>query len=79
MYIGSTGTDGLHHLIWECADNSLDEAMVGYANEIEVILLPKTNVKVSDNGRGIPVDIHPQPKNLALETVMTTLHAGGKI
>jgi len=78
MYIGSTGPDGLHHLIWECADNSLDEAMVGHADEIEITLLPKNQVKVSDNGRGIPVDIHPQTKKSALETVMTTLHAGAK-
>jgi DNA gyrase subunit B len=78
MYIGSTGVDGLHHLIWECADNSLDESMAGYADEIEVTLLPDNMVRVSDNGRGIPVDIHSQTKKSALETVMTTLHAGAK-
>ncbi len=78
MYIGSTGPDGLHHLIWECLDNAIDEAMGGYATEIEVVLLPKNRVKVTDNGRGIPVDIHPQTKKSALETVMTTLHAGAK-
>jgi len=78
MYIGSTGPDGLHHLIWECVDNSLDEAMAGYATEIEVALFPNNRVKVSDNGRGIPVDIHPQTKKSALETVLTTLHAGAK-
>lgn len=78
MYIGSTGIDGLHHLVWECLDNSIDEAMVGHADEIEIILLPKNQVKVSDNGRGIPVDIHPQTKKSALETIMTTLHAGAK-
>jgi len=78
MYIGSTGIDGLHHLIWECVDNSLDEAMAGHADEIEVSLLPKNYVRVVDNGRGIPVDIHPQTKKSALETVMTTLHAGAK-
>ena len=78
MYIGSTGSDGLHHLIWECVDNSLDEAIAGYCKNIEVILLPKNRVKVVDDGRGIPVDIHPQTKKSALETVMTTLHAGAK-
>ncbi|OGZ17361.1 MAG: DNA topoisomerase IV subunit B [Candidatus Nealsonbacteria bacterium RBG_13_36_15] len=78
MYIGSTGPDGLHHLIWECADNSLDEFMMGHGNQMEVILLPDNRVKVTDNGRGIPVDKHPQTKKSALETVMTTLHAGAK-
>ncbi len=78
MYIGSTGSEGLHHLVWECVDNSLDEAMAGYAKNIEVILLPGNKVKTIDDGRGIPVDKHPQTKKSALETVMTTLHAGGK-
>lgn len=78
MYIGSTGIDGLHHLIWEVFDNGRDEAMAGYADEIEVALLPNNRVRVADNGRGIPVDIHRQTKKSALETVMTTLHAGGK-
>jgi len=78
MYIGSTGPDGLHHLIWECVDNSLDEAMMGYAKNIEVILLPGNRVETSDDGRGIPVEKHAQTKKPALETVMTTLHAGGK-
>ncbi len=78
MYIGSTGSDGLHHLIWECVDNSLDEAMAGYCKNIEVVLLPQNRVRVSDDGRGIPVEKHPQTKKSALETVMTTLHAGGK-
>jgi len=78
MYIGSTGIDGLHHLIWEVVDNSLDEAMGGYAHNIEVALLPGDKVKTTDDGRGIPVDIHPQTKKSALETVMTTLHAGAK-
>lgn len=78
MYIGSTGVDGLHHLVWEIFDNSRDEAMGGYANRIEVTLLPGNRVRVADNGRGIPVDVHPKTKVSALETVMTTLHAGGK-
>jgi DNA gyrase subunit B len=78
MYIGSTGVDGLHHLIWEIFDNSRDEAMGGYCNRIEVVLLPDNSVRITDNGRGIPVDIHPKTKVSALETVMTTLHAGGK-
>ncbi|TSC69293.1 MAG: DNA gyrase subunit B [Parcubacteria group bacterium Gr01-1014_56] len=78
MYIGTTGPDGLHHLIWEVFDNSRDEAMGTFANDIEVVLLPENAVRVADNGRGIPVDIHKQTKVSALETVMTTLHAGGK-
>lgn len=78
MYIGSTGPDGLHHLIWEVVDNSLDEAMGGYATEVEVAILPGSRVRVADDGRGIPVDVHKQTKVSALETVMTTLHAGGK-
>ena len=78
MYIGTTGPDGLHHLIWEVFDNSRDEAMGGFADSIEVALLPGNRVRVVDNGRGIPVDIHPQTKVSALETIMTTLHAGGK-
>ena len=78
MYIGSTGVDGLHHLIWEVVDNSIDEAMAGFAKNITVNLLKENKVSVSDDGRGIPVDIHKQTKKSALETVMTTLHAGGK-
>jgi len=78
MYIGSTGIDGLHHLIWEVVDNCLDEAMAGYAKNIEVILLPDNRVRISDDGRGIPVEKHADTKKSALETVMTTLHAGGK-
>ncbi len=78
MYIGTTGPDGLHHLIWEIFDNSRDEAMGGFANDIEVVLLPGGYVRVADNGRGIPVDIHKTTKISALEMVMTTLHAGGK-
>ena len=78
MYIGSTGVDGLHHLIWEVFDNSLDEAMAGYAKNIEITLLPDNRVRVKDDGRGIPVERHKQTRVSALETVMTTLHAGGK-
>ena len=78
MYIGTTGPDGLHHLITEIFDNSRDEAMGGYANDIEVVLLPGNRVRITDNGRGIPVDVHKQTKVSALETIMTVLHAGGK-
>jgi len=78
MYIGTTGPDGLHHLLTEIWDNSRDEAMAGFANDIEVALLPGNKVRVVDNGRGIPVDVHKQTKVSALETIMTTLHAGGK-
>ncbi len=78
MYIGSTGLDGLHHLVWEVLDNSIDEAMAGYAKNIEVTLLPNNQVQVIDDGRGIPVEKHPQTKKSTLETVMTILHAGGK-
>lgn len=78
MYIGTTGTSGLHHLVWEVFDNSRDEAMGGFANDIEVALLPGNRVRVADNGRGIPIDIHSKTKVSALETVMTKLHAGGK-
>ncbi|MGB4076082.1 MAG: DNA gyrase subunit B [Minisyncoccia bacterium] len=84
MYIGTTGPDGLHHLIWEIFDNSRDEAMGGFADDIEIALLPALSaggpprVRVADNGRGIPVDRHPKTKVSALETILTTLHAGGK-
>jgi DNA gyrase subunit B len=78
MYIGTTGSDGLHHLITEIFDNSRDEAMGGFANDIEVVLLPGNRVRITDNGRGIPVDVHKQTKVSALETIMTVLHAGGK-
>jgi DNA gyrase subunit B len=78
MYIGTTGLEGLHHLIWEIFDNSRDEAMGNFADRVEVALLPDNYIRVVDNGRGIPVDIHKQTKVSALETIMTTLHAGGK-
>ena len=78
MYIGTTGPDGLHHLITEIFDNSRDEAMGGFCNDIEIALLSGNRVRVADNGRGIPVDMHKQTKVSALETIMTTLHAGGK-
>ncbi|RMD51882.1 DNA topoisomerase (ATP-hydrolyzing) subunit B, partial [Candidatus Parcubacteria bacterium] len=78
MYIGSTGPTGLHHLIWEVVDNSIDEAMAGHASKV-IIRLQKDNwIQVEDDGRGIPVDIHPQQKISALELVLTKLHAGGK-
>jgi len=78
MYIGSTGPEGLHHLVWEVVDNSIDEAMAGYCTEIVVRFLPGNRMSVADNGRGIPVEIHRQTKKSALETVLTILHAGGK-
>ena len=78
MYIGSTGSQGLHHLIWEIVDNAIDEAMAGYAKNVTVELLPDNKVSVVDDGRGIPVDVHKQTKKSALETVYTVLHAGGK-
>ena len=78
MYIGTTGVDGLHHLVWEIFDNSRDEAMGGFCNDIEVAILPGNRIRVADNGRGIPVDIHPKTKVSALETILTVLHAGGK-
>ena len=78
MYIGSTGERGLHHLVYEVVDNSVDEAMAGYATEIHVTLQSDGGVRVIDNGRGIPVDMHPVEKKPALEVVLTVLHAGGK-
>lgn len=78
MYIGSTGYDGVHHLIKEIADNSIDEAIAGYATKISVILLKDGGVQIDDNGRGIPIDKHPTTGKSALETALTVLHAGGK-
>ena len=78
MYIGSTGKTGLHHLVYEIVDNSVDEAMAGYCDVIEVVLNKDGSVTVIDNGRGIPVEPHPVYKKPALEIVVTKLHAGGK-
>ncbi len=78
MYIGTTGPEGLHHLVWEIFDNSRDEAMGGFCDDVEIVFLPNNRIRVADNGRGVPVDIHKKTKVSALETVMTTLHAGGK-
>ena len=78
MYIGSTGPRGLHHLVYEVVDNSIDEAMAGFCTTITIALEQNDIVRVVDNGRGIPVDIHPTEKISALELVLTRLHAGGK-
>ena len=78
MYIGSTSERGLHHLVWEIVDNSIDEALAGFADHIEVEILPGDVIRVTDNGRGMPVDIHPKTGRPAVETIFTVLHAGGK-
>ncbi|MEK7377153.1 MAG: ATP-binding protein [Candidatus Margulisiibacteriota bacterium] len=78
MYIGSTSRSGLHHLIYEVVDNSVDEALAGECDSIEVVILKDNIVRVVDNGRGIPIDIHKETKRPAVEVVLTTLHAGGK-
>src|SRR5215211_5021573 len=78
MYIGSTGTRGLHHLIYEVMDNSVDEALAGEADRVEIAIHPDSSVTVSDNGRGIPVDVMKKEGKPAAEVVLTVLHAGGK-
>ena len=78
MYIGSTGERGLHHLVYEVVDNSVDEALAGFCDSVQIVLHPDNSVTVADNGRGIPVDMHKKEKRPAAEVVLTVLHSGGK-
>ncbi|MBI4147443.1 hypothetical protein HY494_02210, partial [Candidatus Woesearchaeota archaeon] len=78
MYIGDTSIRGLHHLVWEIVDNSIDEALAGYCTKIKVIVHTDNSITVFDNGRGIPVDVHPKYNMTALQVALTKLHAGGK-